>query len=117
MGAGQEAIAVGVSKYLQKSDRVFGAHRSPSHLLALNPDPKKAFAEILGKETGFSRGMGGSMHLWDQPNGFYGSVPIVTGTVPLAVGAGLAAKMQKQMTLAVHILVMVPLRRAYFMNL
>ena len=95
LGAGQEAIAVGISKYLQKSDRVFGAHRSHSHLLALNPDLRKLFAEILGKETGFSRGMGGSMHLWDQPNGFYGSVPIVTGTVPLAVGAGLAAKMQK----------------------
>jgi pyruvate dehydrogenase E1 component alpha subunit len=54
----------------------------------------RLFAEILGKETGLSRGMGGSMHLWDQPNGFYGSVPIVSGTVPLAVGAALAAKLQ-----------------------
>jgi len=95
LGVGQEAIAVGISKYLQKTDRVFGAHRSHSHILALNPDFHKLFAEILGKATGFSRGMGGSMHLWDQPNGFYGSVPIVTGTVPLAVGAALAAKMKK----------------------
>ena len=54
----------------------------------------RLFAEILGKDTGLSRGMGGSMHLWDQPNGFYGSVPIVSGTVPLAVGAALAAKLQ-----------------------
>jgi pyruvate dehydrogenase E1 component alpha subunit len=54
----------------------------------------RLFAEILGNETGLSRGMGGSMHLWDQPNGFYGSVPIVSGTVPLAVGAALAAKIQ-----------------------
>jgi len=54
----------------------------------------RLFAEILGKKTGLSNGMGGSMHLWDQPNGFYGSVPIVSGTVPLAVGASLAAKMQ-----------------------
>jgi pyruvate dehydrogenase E1 component alpha subunit len=45
--------------------------------------------------------MGGSMHLWDQPNGFYGSVPIVAGTVPLAVGAGLAAKMQGTSDIAV----------------
>jgi pyruvate dehydrogenase E1 component alpha subunit len=52
------------------------------------------FAEVLGKDTGLSRGMGGSMHLWDKPNGFYGSVPIVAGTVPLAVGAALAAKIQ-----------------------
>ena len=96
LGAGQEAIAVGVSQSLQKTDRVFGGHRSHSHLLALNPDFYRLFAEILGKKTGFSKGMGGSMHLWDQPSGFYGSVPIVTGTVPLAVGAAMAAKMQNK---------------------
>lgn len=94
LGAGQEAIAVGVSASLRRSDRVFGAHRSHSHLLALNPDFYRLFAEVLGRQTGFSRGMGGSMHLWDQPNGFYGSVPIVSGTVALAVGAALAAKLQ-----------------------
>jgi TPP-dependent pyruvate/acetoin dehydrogenase alpha subunit len=94
LGAGQEAIPVGISQSLQKTDRVFGTHRSHSHLLALNPDFYRLFAEILGKETGFSGGMGGSMHLWDQPSGFYGSVPIVSGTVPLAVGAAMAAKMQ-----------------------
>ena len=96
IGAGQEAIAVGVSQSLQKSDRVFGGHRSHSHLLALNPDFYRLFAEILGKKTGFSKGMGGSMHLWDQPSGFYGSVPIFSGTVPLAVGAAMAAKMQNK---------------------
>jgi len=95
LGVGQEVIAVGVSQHLRKTDRVFGAHRSHSHLLALNPNPYRLFAEVLGKETGFSKGMGGSMHLYDQPNGFYGSVPIVAGTVPLAVGAAMAAKMQK----------------------
>jgi len=101
LGAGQEAIAVGVSKSLTSTDRVFGAHRSHSHLLALKTDAYKLFAEVLGKDTGHSRGMGGSMHLWDQPNGFYGSVPIVAGTVPLAVGAGLAAKMQNTNDIAV----------------
>lgn len=95
LGAGQEAVAVGISQNLKKTDRVFGAHRSHSHLLALNPDFYRLFAEVLGKETGFSKGMGGSMHLYDQPNGFYGSVPIVAGTVSLAVGAAMAAKMQK----------------------
>lgn len=94
LGVGQEAVAVGVSAALRKTDRVFGAHRSHSHLLALGSSVHKLFAEALGKNTGHSRGMGGSMHLWDQSNGFYGSVPIVSGTVPLAVGAGLAAKMQ-----------------------
>ena len=95
LGAGQEAIAVGVSQYLQCTDRVFGAHRSHAHLLALNPDFYRLFAEVLGKETGFSKGMGGSMHLFDQLSGFYGSVPIVAGTVSLAVGAAMAAKLQK----------------------
>jgi TPP-dependent pyruvate/acetoin dehydrogenase alpha subunit len=94
LGVGQEAIAVGISQNLKKTDRVFGGHRSHSHLLALNPDFYKLFAEVLGKETGFSKGMGGSMHLFDQSNGFYGATPIVAGTVSLAVGAAMAAKMQ-----------------------
>lgn len=93
LGVGQEAVAVGVSECLRSTDRVFGGHRSHSHLLALGSSMHGLFAEVLGKETGLSKGMGGSMHLWDQPRGFYGSVPIVAGTIPLAVGAGLAAKM------------------------
>lgn len=92
LGVGQEAVAVGVSANLKASDRVFGGHRSHSHALALGVSVHGLFAEILGKDTGLSRGMGGSMHLWDQPRGFYGSVPIVAGTVALAVGAALAAK-------------------------
>ena len=95
LGVGQEAVAVGISQCLQRTDRVFGAHRSHSHLLALNPDFYRLFAEVLGRSTGFSKGMGGSMHLFDQPNGFYGSVPIVAGTVPLAVGAAMAARLMR----------------------
>ena len=94
LGAGQEAIAVGISKHLRKSDRIFSGHRSHAHLLALGTEPRKLFAEVLGKQSGLTKGMGGSMHLWDGPNGFYGSVPIVAGTVPLAVGAALASKLQ-----------------------
>ncbi len=101
LGVGQEAVAVGVSAHLRASDRVFGAHRSHSHLLALGSSVEGLFAEVLGRDTGHSRGMGGSMHLWDQRRGFYGSVPIVAGTVPLAVGAGLAAKLQKTGDVAV----------------
>jgi len=101
LGVGQEAIAAGVSQHLRSSDRVFGAHRSHSHLLALGSSVHGLFAEVLGKDTGHSRGMGGSMHLWDQTKGFYGSVPIVAGTVALAVGAGLAAKLQKTGDVAV----------------
>ena len=92
LGAGQEAIASGVAFNLRKSDRIFGAHRSHSHILSLETNLRSFFAEILGRKTGLSKGMGGSMHLWDKSNGFYGSVPIVAGTVPIALGAGLAAK-------------------------
>lgn len=101
LGAGQEAVAAGVSASLAPTDRVFGAHRSHSHVLAMGCALHGLFAEILGKDTGLSRGMGGSMHLWDQPRGFYGSVPIVAGTVPLAVGAALAAKLQATNDIAV----------------
>lgn len=94
LGVGQEAIAVGVSASLRATDHVFGAHRSHSHLLAMGSSLHGLFAEVLGKEAGLSRGMGGSMHLWDQTRGFCGSVPIVAGTVSLAVGAAIAAKMQ-----------------------
>jgi pyruvate dehydrogenase E1 component alpha subunit len=94
-------VAVGVSAHLRASDRVFGAHRSHSHLLALGSSVEGLFAEVLGRDTGHSKGMGGSMHLWDQPKGFYGSVPIVAGTVSLAVGAGLAAKLQQTADVAV----------------
>ena len=101
LGVGQEAAAVGVSEHLRPDDRVFGAHRSHSHLLALGSSIHGLFAEVLGKETGHSRGMGGSMHLWDEKHGFYGSVPIVAGTVSLAVGAALAAQLSGSTAIAV----------------
>ena len=66
LGVGQEAIAVGIASELRSSDRVFGAHRSHAHILAMNTNFKALFAEVLGRKTGFSKGMGGSMHLWDQ---------------------------------------------------
>lgn len=93
LGIGQEAVAVGISTHLRHSDRVFGGHRSHTHYLALGASLDKMMAEILGKVTGASRGMGGSMHLFAPEVGFHGSVPIVGATIPIAAGAGLAAKM------------------------
>ncbi len=101
LGIGQEAIAVGVSEYLRPTDRVFGAHRSHAHFLALGGEVTALMAEILGRDAGCSRGMGGSMHLWGGSVGFFGSVPIVAGTVPLAVGAALAAKKDGESAVAV----------------
>jgi pyruvate dehydrogenase E1 component alpha subunit len=101
LGIGQEAIAVGVSEHLRSSDRVFGTHRSHAHVLALGIEPQRLFAEVTGRASGLSKGMGGSMHLWHGPSGFYGSVPIVGGTVPLAVGAALAARMDREGSVAI----------------
>jgi pyruvate dehydrogenase E1 component alpha subunit len=101
LGIGQEGIAVGVSASLCKEDRVLGGHRSHSHYLALGGDIYGLLAEILGKATGVSGGMGGSMHLNGKSVGFYGCVPLVAATVPIAVGAALAAKMDGSKAIAV----------------
>jgi len=93
LAIGQEAIAVGVAAHLNPRDRVFGAHRSHSIFLALGGKPERLFGEILGKDSGSSRGMGGSMHLFEPSIGLLGTVPIVAATVPIAAGAALAAKM------------------------
>lgn len=92
LAAGQEAISVGIAANLRKTDRAFGNHRSHGHYLAMGGDTRKLFAEIMGKYTGCSHGFGGSMHICAKDVGFYGSVPIVAGTIPLAVGAAIAAK-------------------------
>ncbi len=101
LGIGQEAVAVGVAENLTKSDRVFGGHRSHSHYLSLGGDSYRLIAEVLGKADGASRGMGGSMHLFGGEVGFHGSVPLVGATIPIAVGAALAAKMDAKGAVAV----------------
>lgn len=101
---GQEAPAVGVSAHIREGDRVFGAHRSHAHFLALGGTLHQLLAEVLGKDTGCSRGMGGSMHLLDRANNFHGSVPIVGATVPIATGAALAAKLDRAGAIAVSYL-------------
>lgn len=94
LGIGQEGVAVGVTSALRTTDRVYGAHRSHGHYLAMGGDLDELFAEVLGKDTGCSKGMGGSMHIYAPRVGFHGSVPIVGATIPIAVGAGLAIKLE-----------------------
>jgi TPP-dependent pyruvate/acetoin dehydrogenase alpha subunit len=101
LGIGQEAVGVAVGIAMRNTDRAFGAHRSHTHYLALNEDTYSLFAEVLGKFSGCSHGMGGSMHIIDIKNGFRGSVPIVGATIPIATGAGLAAKMDKTGDIAI----------------
>lgn len=94
LSIGQEAAAVGVCSALRPSDYAFGTHRSHGHYLAKGGDLRAMLAEFYGKETGCSGGRGGSMHLIDVAAGFLGSTPIVGSTIPIAVGAALAAAMR-----------------------
>ena len=87
---GQEAIAIAISSFLNKDDYIFGNHRSHGHYLASGGSPQNLISEILGKESGCSGGKGGSMHITAPETGFMGSMPIVAGTIPIAVGAGLS---------------------------
>jgi acetoin:2,6-dichlorophenolindophenol oxidoreductase subunit alpha len=93
---GEEGIAAGICAVLVKEDYIFGNHRSHGHYLAKGGDMGRMIAEIYGKETGCSRGRGGSMHLIDPENGVMGIVPIVAGTISLALGASLAIKIKKE---------------------
>ena len=91
---GQEAVAAGVCAALDRSDTVWGNHRSHGHYIAKGGDMRAMMAEIFGRKTGCSGGRGGSMHLFAKEVGILGTVPIVGGTVPLAVGAALASKLR-----------------------
>jgi pyruvate dehydrogenase E1 component alpha subunit len=93
---GEEAIATGICATLSKADYVFGNHRSHGHYLAKGGAVKALIAEIYGKQDGCARGRGGSMHVIDPENGMLGATPIVAGTISLAVGAALAAKIRKE---------------------
>ncbi|MFH1657157.1 MAG: thiamine pyrophosphate-dependent dehydrogenase E1 component subunit alpha [bacterium] len=98
---GQEATAVGVCSALEKSDYVFGNHRSHGHYLAMGGAVKSLVAEVYTKLSGCSKGRGGSMHITAKEQGFVGSVPIVAGTISLAMGAALAIKIRKESKVAV----------------
>lgn len=101
LGIGQEAVAVGVSAHLNDGDRIYSGHRGHSHYLAMHASMKGLMAEVLGRATGASGGMGGSMHLFAPEAGFHGSVPIVGATIPIAVGAAIACKMDGRGQVAV----------------
>jgi len=96
LSVGQEPIAVGVCSYLTKKDKIFSAHRSHAHYLAKGGSLKRMLAELHGKVTGCSKGMGGSMHLLDEQAGLLAAVPIVGSTIPIAVGYAWANKLKKK---------------------
>ncbi len=93
---GQEAVAVGSLSAKRADDHVITAYRDHGYALTLGLDSRAVMAELLGKATGVSKGMGGSMHMADVSKHFWGGYAIVGGHLPLATGLALAAKYREE---------------------
>jgi pyruvate dehydrogenase E1 component alpha subunit len=96
LSIGQEASAVGATLPLRADDYILSTHRGHGHCIAKGADPARMFAEFFGKENGYCRGRGGSMHIADVEGGNLGANGIVAGGLPIAVGVGMSIKAQKQ---------------------
>jgi pyruvate dehydrogenase E1 component alpha subunit len=92
---GQEACVAGAVTALTKDDKWITAYRDHAHPLALGTDPKAVMAELFAKETGISKGKGGSMHIFDKEHHFFGGHGIVGGQIPLGAGIAFAEKYNK----------------------
>ncbi len=90
--SGEEAVAVGVCEALRRDDYITSTHRGHGHCLAKGASMDRMFAELLGKEAGYCRGKGGSMHIADQETGNLGANAIVGGSAGIATGAAFSAK-------------------------
>lgn len=98
---GQEAVAATVCSRLTDSDYITSTHRGHGHCIAKGARLDLAMAELMGRATGYCKGRSGSMHIADFTKGNLGANAIVGGGIPIAVGAALSAKMQKQDRVAV----------------
>jgi len=98
---GMEASAVGVCMALRREDLIAGTHRGHGHIIAKGADTKKMMAELLGKETGYCKGRGGSMHIAAFETGSLGALAIVGAAIPIAVGAAMAFRMRGEDRVAV----------------
>jgi pyruvate dehydrogenase E1 component alpha subunit len=91
---GEEAVAVGICEALRANDYITSTHRGHGHCLAKGASPDRMFAELLGKEAGYCRGKGGSMHIADPATGNLGANAIVGGSAGIATGAAFSSKYQ-----------------------
>jgi acetoin:2,6-dichlorophenolindophenol oxidoreductase subunit alpha len=91
---GQESTGVGLMEALGPDDKLATHHRNHGHIIARGSDPKKALAEILGRETGLNKGAGGTLHMSDPDRGFISTSSIVGGSISLANGAAFALKQE-----------------------
>jgi acetoin:2,6-dichlorophenolindophenol oxidoreductase subunit alpha len=91
---GEEAVAVGVCSTLKRDDRIISTHRGHGHCIAKGADLNRMMAELYGRQTGYCKGKGGSMHIADFDIGMLGANGIVAGGISIITGAGLAAQME-----------------------
>src|SRR5213083_1032091 len=89
---GEEAVAVGVCEALRQNDYITSTHRGHGHCLAKGASLDRMFAELLGKEAGYCKGKGGSMHIADPDTGNLGANAIVGGSSGIATGAAFSSK-------------------------
>ncbi len=89
---GQEAVVVGMQMAIKPGDQVITTYRDHGHMLATGMDPKGVMAELTGRRSGYSRGKGGSMHMFSKEKAFYGGHGIVGANVPLGAGLAFANK-------------------------
>ena len=89
---GEEAVAVGVCSALEREDRIISTHRGHGHCIAKGADLNRMMAELYGRQTGYCKGKGGSMHIADLSKGMLGANGIVGGGPPLICGRALASK-------------------------
>jgi TPP-dependent pyruvate/acetoin dehydrogenase alpha subunit len=91
---GEEAVAVGVCSALRRTDRIISTHRGHGHCIAKGADLNRMMAELYGRQAGYCKGKGGSMHIADFGIGMLGANGIVAGGISIVTGAGLAAQME-----------------------
>ena len=101
LSVGQEGVAAGVCSQLRDDDAVYSGHRAHGHAIAKGAPLERVMAELMGRDGGLCRGLGGSMHLVDARHGFMGATGVVGGTIPIALGSALAARLRGEDSVAV----------------
>ena len=101
LSTGQEGVAAAVCSQLRDGDAVYSGHRAHGHAIAKGASLERTMAELMGRDSGLCRGLGGSMHLVDVEHGFMGATGVVGGNIPIALGSALAARLRGDDSVAV----------------
>ena len=101
LSTGQEGVAAAVCSQLRDDDAVYSGHRAHGHAIAKGASLERMMAELMGRDSGLCRGLGGSMHVVDVEHGFMGATGVVGGNIPIALGSALAARLRGDDAIAV----------------